>query len=127
MKRFTAALTPDQRTQLSALNLGFQRKVNKEPASRARDLAAQAALAAPAAVGQSAVHKGLTLLPRRTPVRVIGAADDSGGLAADFHGAIPFYSHTQQTRQSKRADAALGINRRVFSNLFVDDGPLSLR
>jgi len=45
----------------------------------------------------------------------------------DFHGVIPFYSHTIQSRKTKRADAALGINRRVFSNLFIDDGPFALR
>lgn len=71
-------------------------------------------------VGKSVVHKGLTLLPAAGPVSVMG------GPAMLFHGVIPFYSHTCLRKVVKRTDAALGIDRRVFSNLFPEELRLRL-
>jgi len=42
-------------------------------------------------------------------------------------GVIPFYSHSQRSKAEVREDTALGIDRRVFSNLFVDSSSLRVR
>ena len=71
---------------------------------------------------KSTIHEGLTFEPKSEYVEVLGP----NSANVKFSGVIPFYSHVAATRREKMFDAAIKINRRVFSNLFVDIQPLKV-
>eukprot|EP00040_Diaphanoeca_grandis_P018423 m.96872 g.96872 ORF g.96872 m.96872 type:complete len:770 (+) comp26934_c2_seq1:144-2453(+) len=73
-------------------------------------------------VMNSTVHSDLKLSSKNEQIVFLG----KGGATIQFSGVLPFYSPTTRTRAEKAIDSQLGINRRVFCNLFVDKSPLKL-
>lgn len=73
------------------------------------------AAAAAASAAPEAISGQFRLLPKPESVSIWG-----GVPAFVFTAVLPFYSHTIKSKEWKRVDQALDIDRRVFSNLWVE-------
>lgn len=71
-------------------------------------------------VSLEAKTKEFSIVPRSHPVSVW-----DGTPSLTFTAVLPFYSHSSRSKDFERVDTALGIDRRVFSNLYTEtDGKL---
>lgn len=71
-------------------------------------------------VSLEAKIKDLTISARPDPITIL-----DGTCPMTFTAVLPFYSHTARSKEFVRIDDAVGIDRRVFSNLYAEpDGSL---
>lgn len=66
-------------------------------------------------VSLDARTKDLLIVAKSAPVSIW-----DGTPPVTFSAALPFYSHSSRSKDFERIDAVLGIDRRVFSNLYIE-------